>query len=26
MDIIADIDIKIRLWETDRNGVEYPAD
>jgi len=21
-----DIDIKIRLWETDRNGVEYPAD
>lgn len=24
--IAKDIDIKIRLWETDRNGVEYPAD
>ncbi len=24
--IDTDIDIKISLWETDRNGVEYPAD
>jgi len=24
--IDSSIDIKIRLWETDRNGVEFPAD